>query len=41
LLDRWYDFENQREEQALRRWVHKNGIELSDPPSLPGGPDPR
>lgn len=40
LLDRWYDFQNQREEQALRRWVQKNGIELSDPPSLPGGPDP-
>ncbi|HWR91156.1 MAG TPA: GNAT family N-acetyltransferase [Desulfobacterales bacterium] len=39
LLDRWHDFENQREEQALRHWVQENGIELSDPPSIPGGPD--
>ena len=40
LLDRWHDFENQREDQALRRWVQENGIELSDPSGLPGGPDP-
>jgi len=40
LLDRWHDFENRRQEQALRRWVQENGIELSDPSGLPGGPDP-
>jgi ribosomal protein S18 acetylase RimI-like enzyme len=39
-LDRWHDFQNQREEQALRRWVQENGIELSDPLGLPSGPDP-
>ena len=29
LLDMWYDFENQREEQALREWCHEKEIELS------------
>lgn len=27
LLQSWYDFENQREEEALRRWCLENGIE--------------
>jgi ribosomal protein S18 acetylase RimI-like enzyme len=40
LLDRWYDFENQRQEMALRRWIQENNIELSDPPGAPAGPDP-
>ena len=30
LLDSWHDFENQREEQALRQWCEENEIELSD-----------
>ena len=29
MLDTWYEFENQREEQALRQWCKENGIELS------------
>jgi len=29
LLERWYDFESQREEQALRQWCEENEIELS------------
>lgn len=29
LLQSWFDFENQREEQALRQWCHENEIELS------------
>ena len=28
-LQRWYDFENQREEQALRRWCEENQIVLA------------
>ena len=28
LLDEWYDIENSREEQALRRWCKENEIEL-------------
>src|SRR3990172_8051835 len=30
LLDSWHDFENQREEQALRQWCEENEVELSD-----------
>lgn len=30
LLDSWHDFENQREEQALRQWCEENDIKLSD-----------
>jgi hypothetical protein len=30
LLEMWYDFENKREEQALRQWCLENEIELSD-----------
>ena len=30
LLQSWYDFENQRQEQALRDWCEENGIEISD-----------
>ena len=30
MLDAWYEFEKQREEQALRQWCKDNGIELSD-----------
>ena len=30
LLEMWYDFESEREEQALRRWCLENKIELSD-----------
>jgi hypothetical protein len=29
-LEGWHDFENQREEQALRQWCEENEIELSD-----------
>ena len=29
LLQTWFDFENQREEQALRQWCNENGIKLS------------
>jgi hypothetical protein len=39
LLDRWHDFENQRQEQALRQWAEENDLELSDPPGIPAGPD--
>jgi hypothetical protein len=28
LLQSWYDFENQREEEALRGWARENKIEL-------------
>jgi len=28
LLQSWYDFENQRDEEALREWVRENKIEL-------------
>jgi Uncharacterised protein family (UPF0158) len=30
LLQSWYDFENRREEQALRDWCEENGIDISD-----------
>lgn len=30
LLQSWYDFENRRQEQALRDWCKENGIEISD-----------
>ncbi|MBW2037659.1 MAG: hypothetical protein JRI41_09325 [Deltaproteobacteria bacterium] len=30
LLQSWYDFENQRQEQVLRQWCEANGIELCD-----------
>jgi len=29
LLQDWYDFENEREEQALRYWCELNGLEIS------------
>jgi len=29
LLQGWYDFEHQREEQALRHWCDENDLELS------------
>lgn len=29
LLQSWYDFENQQEEQALRQWCKANRIEVS------------
>ncbi len=29
LLDAWFEFERQHEEQELRRWSEMNGIELS------------
>ncbi len=29
LLESWYDFESQREEQKLRQWCEENEIELS------------
>ena len=28
LLEKWYDFENQREKEALIKWCSKNGIEV-------------
>ena len=30
LLQEWYDFENSREERALRTWCKENGIELEE-----------
>ena len=30
LLQNWFDFENQREKQALRQWCKENGIEFSE-----------
>ncbi len=30
LLERWYEFEKQREEEALRKWCRENEIQLSD-----------
>jgi hypothetical protein len=30
LLQSWFDFENRREERALRQWCEENGIELTD-----------
>ena len=29
LLQRWYDFEQEREEQVLRRWCEENELEIS------------
>jgi len=29
-LEQWYDFENQREERALRKWCAENEIVLTD-----------
>jgi hypothetical protein len=29
-LERWYDFSNKAEEEALRQWCADNGIELAD-----------
>ncbi|HEY7302314.1 MAG TPA: UPF0158 family protein [Xanthobacteraceae bacterium] len=29
-LDRWYQFEEQAEQRALREWCTENGIELAD-----------
>lgn len=29
LLDDWYEYENRREEEALREWCEDNGIEVS------------
>jgi len=29
LLQSWYDFEDRREEQALRQWCDENEVELS------------
>lgn len=29
-LERWYDFSNKAEEEALRQWCSDNGIELAD-----------
>ena len=28
LLQSWYDFENQRDEEALLEWVRENKVEL-------------
>lgn len=30
LLERWYDFENRREELAVRQWCLENEIEFSE-----------
>ncbi len=30
LLQKWYDFEDGREEQALREWCKENNIELDE-----------
>lgn len=30
LLETWYDFENKKQEEALREWCEENGIELED-----------
>jgi hypothetical protein len=29
LLQSWYDFEDEREERALRQWCDENGLEVS------------
>ena len=39
LLDQWYEFENQRQKQALRRWSRENGIELSGLPEISAIPN--
>ena len=30
LLETWYEFENRREQEALREWCEENEVELSD-----------
>ena len=30
LLQSWYDFENQREHEALKEWCRENGIDLKE-----------
>jgi hypothetical protein len=30
MLDRWHDFENRRQEEALRKWIRENGIVLTE-----------
>jgi len=30
LLETWYDFENRREQEALKEWCEENEVELSD-----------
>ncbi len=30
MLQRWYDFEHQRQDEALRQWCADSGIEVSD-----------
>jgi len=30
LLDKWYDFEKRRTEEALRQWCGENGVDLTD-----------
>jgi deoxyribodipyrimidine photolyase-like uncharacterized protein len=30
LLETWYEFENQREQEALKEWCEENEMELSD-----------
>ena len=30
LLETWYEFENQREQEALKEWCEENEVELSD-----------
>lgn len=34
LLQSWYDFENRREEQALRQWCMDEEIELTSEPTM-------
>jgi len=37
LLERWYEFEQDATEKALRRWANENGFELSAPDRKIGG----
>jgi ribonuclease BN (tRNA processing enzyme) len=39
LLQRWHDFENQRQKEALRDWCLRNDIELEDDGSARSKPD--
>jgi len=36
MLEKWYDYENSREQSALRKWCEENGLKLDD--ESPGHP---
>lgn len=41
LLQAWYDFENQRQKQALLQWSRENNIELAEEPGIDNRSSPR